>query len=63
MYFLRGVAIGILVVCELYIWYNTKTVREFFFYSVFANIFGALSGIPAGLSIGRTIKKRKKVKR
>jgi hypothetical protein len=62
MYFLRGVAIGILVICEIYMWYNTETVREFIFYSVFANIFGVLSGIPAGLSIGRIIKKRKKVK-
>ena len=62
MYFLRGVAIGIIIICQIIVWYSTTTWKDFFFYSVFMHIFGALLGIPSGLFIGRTIKKSKKKK-
>jgi hypothetical protein len=59
MYFLRGVAIGIIIICQIIVWYSTETWRDFIFYSAFMHIFGMLSGIPGGLMIGNVLKKRK----
>jgi len=57
MILLRGLGLGILLICHYIIWNSTKTWQEFLYYVFFMNLFGALMGIPSGVIIGRRIKK------
>jgi hypothetical protein len=62
MILLRGLAIGILLICHYIVWINTGTWKDFFMYVAAMNLIGVLVGIPGGMLVGKSIKKSKQSK-